>query len=125
MSDRPGPRASPLPHRHTVPSPHPLAPPPYFLTGPRSIQQIFRIAVFVLLPTALELVAVCAVLTRTFSPVVGALVGATFIAYVAWSVTLTQVRVVWVQGRVLALLTHGEENAKQGSRRTNTRRLLT
>ena len=32
--------------------------------GPRSIQQIFRAAVFVFLPTSFELIAVCTVLTQ-------------------------------------------------------------
>ena len=72
----------------------PSSPPsPPLPAGPRSIQQIFRAAVFVFLPTSFELIAVCTVLTRTFSPVVGALVGATFTLYIIWSVTLTQVRV--------------------------------
>ena len=62
--------------------------------GPRSIQQIFRAAVFIFLPTSLELVAVCTLLTQTFSPIVGALVGSTFVAYIAWSITLTQVGVI-------------------------------
>ncbi|GAX72622.1 hypothetical protein CEUSTIGMA_g78.t1 [Chlamydomonas eustigma] len=58
--------------------------------GPRSIQQIFRAVVFIFLPTAFELLAVCTVLTKTFNPLVGALVGLTFVLYISWSVTLTQ-----------------------------------
>ncbi len=59
--------------------------------GPRSIQQIFRIAIFVLMPTMLEFLAVCTVLSRSFSPLVGGLVGITFVIYISWSVMLTQV----------------------------------
>ncbi len=33
----------------------------------------------------------CAVLTRQFSPLVGAMVVATFVVYVSWSVVLTQI----------------------------------
>ncbi|KAG1664530.1 hypothetical protein FOA52_012997 [Chlamydomonas sp. UWO 241] len=58
--------------------------------GPRSFQYIYRAAIFVFLPTILELVAVTAVLARSFSPMVGGLVAATFLTYVLWSISMTQ-----------------------------------
>jgi len=58
--------------------------------GPRSFQYIYRAAIFVFLPTILELVAVTAVLARSFNPVVGGMVAATFLAYITWSITMTQ-----------------------------------
>lgn len=39
----------------------------------------------------MELVAVTTVLVKTFSPLVGGLVGATFLLYSIWSIILTQV----------------------------------
>jgi hypothetical protein len=59
--------------------------------GARSIAMIFRAVVFTLVPTALELVAVCWVLGRAFHPRVSGLVVATFAAYSAWTVGLTWV----------------------------------
>ncbi len=57
--------------------------------GARSIAMIFRAVVFTLAPTALELVAVCILLARSFRPTVSLLVVATFVAYTLWTVTLT------------------------------------
>lgn len=51
---------------------------------------VFRAVVFTFLPTALELVLVCGLLARTFTPIVSALVVATFAAYVAWTAALTR-----------------------------------
>lgn len=45
---------------------------------------VFRAVVFTFLPTAIELVLVCGLLARTFTPIVSALVVGTFAAYVAW-----------------------------------------
>lgn len=59
--------------------------------GPRAIQQIYRAVIFIFLPTIMELVAVTTVLVKTFSPLVGGLVGATFLLYSIWSIILTQV----------------------------------
>lgn len=50
-----------------------------------------RAIVFRLVPTSLELVAVCSVLTRMFRPEVGAIVAATSLAYVAFTAAMTQV----------------------------------
>ncbi|KAL6753645.1 hypothetical protein V8C86DRAFT_448357 [Haematococcus lacustris] len=58
--------------------------------GTRSIQMLYRAVIFTFVPTALELLIVCGVLAKAFNPLVGGLVLATFGAYVAWSVTLTQ-----------------------------------
>ncbi|GFH09187.1 uncharacterized protein HaLaN_04287 [Haematococcus lacustris] len=52
---------------------------------------LYRAVIFTFVPTALELLIVCGVLAKAFNPLVGGLVLATFGAYVAWSVTLTQV----------------------------------
>ncbi|KAL4520893.1 hypothetical protein Ndes2526B_g00075 [Nannochloris sp. 'desiccata'] len=57
--------------------------------GARSIAMIFRAVVFTLAPTALELVAVCILLARSFRPTVSLLVVATFVAYTLWTVSLT------------------------------------
>ncbi|KAJ9528985.1 hypothetical protein QJQ45_000551 [Haematococcus lacustris] len=58
--------------------------------GTRSIQMLYRAVIFTFVPTALELLIVCGVLAKAFNPLVGGLVLATFGAYVAWSVALTQ-----------------------------------
>lgn len=52
-----------------------------------------RAIVFRLVPTLLELVAVCSVLTKMFRPEVGAIVAATSLVYVAFTAAMTQVRV--------------------------------
>lgn len=59
--------------------------------GTRSVAMVFRAVVFTFVPTAVELVAVCALLWRAFSGVVVAIVLATFAAYVAWTVAWTAV----------------------------------
>ena len=62
---------------------------------------IFRAVVFTFLPTAVELVAVCAILARAFHPRVSLLVLATFATYAAWTVALTWVRLAgWLAGWV-------------------------
>jgi ABC-type transport system involved in Fe-S cluster assembly fused permease/ATPase subunit len=58
--------------------------------GARSVSTIFRAVVFTLVPTALELVAVCVLLARAFHPRVSALVAGTFVAYTAWTLALTR-----------------------------------
>ncbi len=58
----------------------------------RSIQMLYRAAIFTFTPTALELAFVCGVLAKAFSPLVGGLVLATFAAYVTWSIVMTSVR---------------------------------
>ncbi|BDA47349.1 Iron-sulfur clusters transporter atm1, mitochondrial [Coccomyxa sp. Obi] len=58
--------------------------------GTRSISMVFRAVVFTFLPTAIELVLVCGLLARTFTPIVSALVVGTFVAYVAWTAALTR-----------------------------------
>lgn len=45
---------------------------------------VFRAVVFTFLPTAVELVLVCGLLARTFTPLVSALVVATFAAVCAF-----------------------------------------
>lgn len=57
--------------------------------GARSIGMIFRAVVFTLAPTALELIAVCALLAGSFRSHVSLLVLATFAAYTVWTVALT------------------------------------
>lgn len=51
---------------------------------------VFRAVVFTFIPTAVELVLVCALLAKSFQPLVAVLVVATFIAYVFWTAQLTQ-----------------------------------
>jgi ABC transporter ATM len=51
---------------------------------------VFRAVVFTFLPTVVELVLVCGLLARTFTPIVSALVVGTFAAYVAWTAALTR-----------------------------------
>lgn len=58
--------------------------------GTRSIAVMFRAIVFTFIPTAIELVLVAVVLARSFSPLVAALVVATFVAYVSWTTLMTQ-----------------------------------
>ena len=53
---------------------------------------LYRAVIFTFAPTALELLVVCCVLGSRFSPLVGALVLATFAIYSAWSVVMTQAR---------------------------------
>ena len=50
---------------------------------------VFRAVVFTFLPTAVELVLVCALLARTFTPIVSGLVVGTFALYVGWTASLT------------------------------------
>jgi len=57
--------------------------------GTRSVTMVFRAVVFTFAPTALELTLVCALLWRAFSWHVVAIVLATFVAYVAWTVRMT------------------------------------
>ncbi|EIE23470.1 ABC family transporter: mitochondrial ATM1-like protein [Coccomyxa subellipsoidea C-169] len=58
--------------------------------GTRSVSMVFRAVVFTFLPTAIELVLVCGLLARTFTPIVSALVVGTFAAYVGWTAALTR-----------------------------------
>ena len=57
--------------------------------GTRSVAMVFRAMVFTFIPTALELVLVCAFLARTFTPLVSATVVATFAAYVVFTASMT------------------------------------
>jgi len=57
--------------------------------GTRSVTMVFRAVVFTFAPTALELTLVCGLLWRAFSWHVVAIVLATFVAYVAWTVQMT------------------------------------
>ena len=57
--------------------------------GARSIAMVFRAVVFTLAPTAVELAAVCVLLSQSFRPSVSLLVLATFAAYSAWTVGMT------------------------------------
>jgi ABC-type transport system involved in Fe-S cluster assembly fused permease/ATPase subunit len=57
--------------------------------GTRSVAMVFRATIFTFLPTAVELVAVCALLWRAFSGAVVGLVLVSFAAYVGWTVAMT------------------------------------
>ena len=57
--------------------------------GTRSVTMVFRAVVFTFAPTALELTLVCALLWKAFSWHVVAIVLATFVAYVGWTVRMT------------------------------------
>ena len=59
--------------------------------GTRSITMVFRAVVFTFLPTAVELLLVCGLLWRAFSWHVVAVVLATFVLYVGWTVKMTGV----------------------------------
>lgn len=59
--------------------------------GARSIAMIFRAVVFTLAPTAVELVAVCVLLARSFESKVYMAVLATFVGYFVWTVAMTWV----------------------------------
>jgi ABC-type transport system involved in Fe-S cluster assembly fused permease/ATPase subunit len=52
---------------------------------------LYRAVLFTFAPTALELVFVITLLATRFSPVTAALVAATFVVYVSWTLALTQV----------------------------------
>lgn len=58
--------------------------------GPRAIHQIYRAIIFIFVPTLVELLAVTFLLSQTFSPVVGGVIGVTFLVYCAFSIMLTQ-----------------------------------
>lgn len=58
--------------------------------GTRSIQILYRALIFTFLPTCIELLFVCGLLSSAFSPTVAALVGATFVVYVGWTMAVTQ-----------------------------------
>ena len=51
---------------------------------------VFRAVVFTFIPTAVELVLVCGLLSRTFTPIVSGLVLGTFVAYTLWTAALTR-----------------------------------
>jgi len=59
--------------------------------GIRSVSMIFRAVLFTFLPTVVELVLVCAILWQTFSGYLALAVLGTFVAYVAYTASLTQV----------------------------------
>jgi ABC-type transport system involved in Fe-S cluster assembly fused permease/ATPase subunit len=63
------------------------------LAGTRSIQMLYRAILFTFAPTAVELVFVVALLTSKIGAMVAALVGVTFVTYVAWTMALTQMAV--------------------------------
>ncbi|KIY96039.1 ATP-binding cassette, subfamily B,bacterial [Monoraphidium neglectum] len=54
---------------------------------------LYRAVLFTFAPTALELVFVITLLATRFSPVTAALVAATFVVYVSWTLALTQMAV--------------------------------
>ena len=51
---------------------------------------VFRAVVFTFIPTAVELVLVCGLLSRTFTPLVSLTVLGTFVAYTLWTAALTR-----------------------------------
>ena len=51
---------------------------------------VFRAVVFTFVPTAVELVLVCGLLSRTFTPIVSLMVLGTFVAYTLWTAALTR-----------------------------------
>lgn len=57
--------------------------------GARSVGMIFRAVVFTFIPTAIELVAVCVLLARAFSPKISYIVLCTFGVYTGFTVLLT------------------------------------
>lgn len=94
-------------HTNTRPRVTPRAPlrlVPLLPAGTRSIQILYRAIIFTFTPTMVELVAVCCLLASRFGPALAGVVGATFVAYVTWSVAMTQVSGAvgagWVAGWV-------------------------
>lgn len=59
--------------------------------GTKSIAAMCRAIVFRFVPTTLEIVAVASVLTRLFHPALGVIVTATSLAYICFTVFMTQV----------------------------------
>eukprot|EP00873_Tetraselmis_striata_P021767 jgi/Tetstr1/442031/TSEL_030212.t1 len=57
--------------------------------GTRSVGMVFRAVVFTFMPTVVELLLVCGILWSSFSAPVAGLVVATFVAYIAWTASLT------------------------------------
>lgn len=57
--------------------------------GARSISMIFRAVVFTLAPTVLELIAVCALLSHSFTWEISGIVMVTFAVYFMWTVFIT------------------------------------
>ncbi|WPT13144.1 ABC transporter B family member 25 [Picochlorum sp. SENEW3] len=57
--------------------------------GARSISMIFRAVVFTLAPTVLELIAVCALLSHSFTWEISGIVMVTFAFYFMWTVYIT------------------------------------
>ena len=57
--------------------------------GARSVGMIFRAIVFTFVPTIVELIAVCVILARAFSPLISGLVMGAFGIYAGWTVLLT------------------------------------
>ena len=51
---------------------------------------VFRAVVFTFIPTAVELILVCGLLSRTFTPLVSLTVLGTFVAYTLWTAALTR-----------------------------------
>ena len=51
---------------------------------------VFRAVVFTFIPTAVELILVCGLLSRTFTPLVSLMVLGTFVAYTLWTAALTR-----------------------------------
>ena len=52
---------------------------------------MFRAVVFTFMPTAIELILVCALLAQRFRPAVALAVLVTFVAYVWWTTVMTKV----------------------------------
>lgn len=59
--------------------------------GTRSVQMLYRAVLFTFIPTALEFAFVIGLLGTQFSSTVAGLVAVTFVAYVAWTLAMTQV----------------------------------
>lgn len=57
---------------------------------------LYRAVLFTFAPTFVELVFVVGLLANRFSPMVAVLVGCTFALYVAWTLSMTQVRFLYV-----------------------------
>lgn len=53
---------------------------------------LYRAVLFTFAPTFIELIFVVGLLANRFSPMVALLVGCTFALYVAWTLSMTQVR---------------------------------
>jgi len=66
---------------------------------------LYRAVLFTFAPTFIELIFVVGLLGTQFSPMVAALVGGTFVLYVAWTLAMTQASALsWSSSLLFAVI---------------------